>query len=149
MMKDSFLKLSDKQVMALTIYGEARGESTDGKIAVGSVILERVKHRKWDGETVKEVCFKKWQFSCYLENDPNYGKLLNIAENWDAAMATNPALNDCYTIASGLIDGTIPETPEIEAAHCCQYATRRGAAAVKWDDGMTEIATIGGHVFYA
>lgn len=148
-MNSSFLKLSAAQIMALTIYGEARGESDAGKIAVGSVILERVDHRTWDGRTVQEVCLRKWQFSCFLENDPNYGKLLSIAENWDAAMATNPALNECYGIAVGLIGGTIPRTPEIARYHCCQYATAKGAEAVTWDDKMKEIARIGGHIFYA
>lgn len=87
-MKEALLKLSAAQIMALTIYGEARGESTEGKIAVGSVILERVDHRLWDGRTIQEVCLRKWQFSCFLENDRNFGRLLNIAENWDAAKAT-------------------------------------------------------------
>lgn len=149
MMNNAFLKLNAAQIMALTIYGEARGESTEGKIAVGSVILERVDHRAWDGRTVQEVCLRKWQFSCFLENDPNHGKLLAIAENWDAAMATNPTLNDCYGIASGLLNGNIPRTPEIAKWNCCQYATAKGAENVTWDDKMTEILRIGGHIFYA
>jgi hypothetical protein len=148
-MKDSFLKLTDAQVLALTIYGEARGESTEGKIAVGSVILERVDHRDWDGKRIMDVCFKKWQFSCYLENDPNYGKLLNIAEQWYESMTSNPALNDCFGIAIGLISGNIDRTPEIAASHCCQYATAKGAETVKWDDGMKIVATIGHHIFFA
>jgi spore germination cell wall hydrolase CwlJ-like protein len=148
-MKDSFLKLSNAQVLALTIYGEARGESTEGKIAVGSVILERVDHRDWDGKTIKEVCFKMWQFSCYLENDPNYGKLLNIAEQWNESMTTNTALNDCFCISLGLISGNIDRTPEIAAAHCCQYATAKGAENVTWDDKMKVVATIGHHIFFA
>jgi spore germination cell wall hydrolase CwlJ-like protein len=148
-MNASFLKLNAAQIMALTIYGEARGESDAGKVAVGSVILERVDHRAWDGRTVQEVCLRKWQFSCFLENDPNFGKLLNIAENWDAAMATNPALNECYGIAVGLLNGTIPRTPEIARFHCCQYATEAGAESAKWDDHMKLIAEIGNHRFYA
>ena len=123
MKNESFLKLDDAQLMALTIYGEARGESYDGKVSVGTVILERVDHRDWDGKTIKEVCLKKWQFSCYNENDPNRGKLLNIAEQWDEAMATNPVLNECYGIAAGLLNGSIPRTPEIAEAHACQYMT--------------------------
>ncbi len=149
MKTESFLKLTPAQIMALTIYGEARGESAEGKIAVGSVILERVDHRGWDGKTIPEVCLKRKQFSCFNENDPNYGKLLNIAENWDAAMATDMALNECWGIAVGLISGNIDRTPEIAAAHCCQYATRTGRQAVNWDDKMEIVIEIGGHVFLA
>jgi spore germination cell wall hydrolase CwlJ-like protein len=147
--KDAFLKLTPAQVLALTIYGEARGEPTADKIDVGSVILERVDHRDWDGKTIQEVCFKRKQFSCFNENDPNYGKLLNIAENWDAAMATNASLNECYGIAQGLIDGSIPRTPAIAAAHCCQYATAKGASDVSWDDGMKVVKRGKHHIFFA
>lgn len=47
---NTFGHLVDSQIMGLTIYGEARGELTAGKIAVGSIILERVDHRDWDGK---------------------------------------------------------------------------------------------------
>lgn len=40
-----FGKLSPSEILALTLYGEARGESREGKIGVGTVILERVQHR--------------------------------------------------------------------------------------------------------
>lgn len=143
----SFLKLSDAQIMALTIYGEARGESVEGQIAVGSVILERVDHRNWDGKTIREVCLKKWQFSCFNENDPNYGKLLHIAEQWDEEIATNAALNSCWGIALGLVSYNIPRTPEIAASHCCQYATKAGLGGVTWDDKMKIVAEIGNHFF--
>ena len=149
MRTESFLKLTDAQLLALTIYGEARGESAEGKIAVGSVIIERVHHRKWDGQTIKEVCLKPWQFSCFNERDPNYGKILNIAEQWDEAMATNKALNECFGIAVGLLTGDIDRTPEIAAAHCCQYATDVGAENVTWDDDMKVVARIGNHIFFS
>lgn len=146
---ESFLKLSDAQLMGLTIYGEARGESTDGKIAVGTVILERVDHRDWDGKTVREVCLKPWQFSCFNPNDKNYGRLLNIAEQWDEAMAVNGILNECYEIAIGLLSGRIQRTPELAYWHACQYATARGSQDARWDDKMKVVAKIGAHIFYA
>lgn len=148
-MHASFLKLTPAQALALTIYGEARGESTEGKIAVGTVILERVDHRDWDGKTITEVCFKKWQFSCYNEHDPNYPKLLHIAERWDSEMAVTPNLNDCFGIALGLINGHIPRTPEIAASHCCQYMTAAARDKVTWDDKLKLVTTIGHHLFFA
>ncbi len=142
----AFLNLSEKQLMALTIYGEARGEPDKGKIAVGSVILERVEHRDWDGKTIHEVCLKPWQFSCFNENDPNRGKLLHIAEAWDEAMALNPTLNDCYCIAAGLIDGLILRTKEISENHATQYV--RTDCEASWLKYMRKFATIGHHDFY-
>lgn len=147
-MNESFLKLTPTQILALTIYGEARGESTEGKIAVGSVILERVDHRDWDGKTIPEVCFKKWQFSCYNERDPNYPRLLHIAERWDVEFKMSVSLNDCYDIALGLMNGNIIRTPAIAETHCCQYMTKEACEFVKWDDKMKVIVEIGNHLFF-
>ncbi len=148
-MKEAFLKLIPSQVLALTIYGESRGEPREDKIDVGSVILERVDHRDWDGKTIHEVCFKRKQFSCFNEDDRNYGKLLHIAENWDKAIATDAALAECFNIALGLIDGSIARTPEIAAVHCCQYATVKGADSVTWDDHMKVVKRGRRHIFFA
>ena len=148
-LKDDFWHLYEDQVFGLTIYGEARGESRDGKIAVGSVILERVDHRDWDGKTIKEVCLMPYQFSCYLPADPNYYKLLMIAQHWDDSFIASGPLYLCFAIARGMMDGKIPRTPEIAANHCCQYATQRGTENVTWDDKMKLVAKINHHLFYA
>lgn len=137
-----FDHLSDKQLLALCIYGEARGETDEGKIAVGSVVLERVRKGGWYGNSIHEVVLKPFQFSAFLERDPNYGKLVHIADQWDEEMATNTALNDCYTIASGLIDGEIQEN--VAATH---YHTTN--IKPSWAKTMEPVATIRHHIFYA
>ena len=53
----------DIDVLARTIYGEARGESISGMEAVASVVLNRVafskrRRRYWWGNTITEVCRK-------------------------------------------------------------------------------------------
>lgn len=141
-----FGELTDKQLMGLTMYGEARGESRSGRIAVGSVILERVEHRNWDGLTVQEVCLKPYQFSCYLPNDPNYPKLRQIAENWFRSASTDKALNECYALATGLIDGMIPRNSLIKTNHVLQYKTK--SCKADWAESMRLITTIGNHQFY-
>ena len=137
----TFDQLNDKQIMALTIYGEARGEPEEGKIAVGSVILERVKQGGWFGHSIGEVCLKPYQFSCYLPNDPNYPKLCHIAEMWDFKIAQDEALKECFDVASGLIDGTIQ--PNIRATHYETFVTH-----ASWEKSMTLVATIGTQRFY-
>ena len=141
MKTDKFLNTSEKQILALAIYGEARGESTEGKIAVGSVILERVKRNKWYGQGVHGVILKPWQFSCFNENDPNYQRLLHIAEQWDEEITINMALNDCYGIAAHLLDGTI--SPNVEATHYKVYT-----CDASWAKKLTKIARIGTHEFF-
>jgi spore germination cell wall hydrolase CwlJ-like protein len=143
-----FYELDTKQVLGLTVYSEAGGEITEGKIAVATVVMERVDHRNWDGKTIIEVCFKKRQFSCYNEFDKSYGKTLHIAEAWDSSLATDFALMDCYSIAIGMIEGYIPRHPIIAAAHCCQYLTTAGKKDADWWKAMDFLVKIGGHEFY-
>jgi len=144
---DNFGNLTDTQLMALTIYGEARGESREGKIAVGSVILERVDHRQWDGTTIHEVCLMPYQFSCFLPSDPQFNALRLIAGTWPAKFLRSLPLQECYQIADGLIRGDIPRTKEIADAHVCQYKTIECPAS--WAAKMKLIVTIEAHEFYA
>ena len=169
---DTFGHLNDKQLLALTIYGEARGERPIGQIAVGSVILERVDHRDWDGKTIQEVCLMPYQFSCYLPEDPNFPKLKAIAENWDAAIDQTSSLHHCYRIAAGLLDGVIPRDMVIAKFNATQYVTAAyrsmmdrkadelrdaespmGKLAIfdkkRWWIRMRKVTTIGAHEFYA
>jgi hypothetical protein len=168
LLNETFGSLDDKQLLALTIYGEARGEVYKGLIAVGSVILERVAHRGWDGDTIKEVCLMPWQFSCFLPNDPNFAGLKNIVSHWDASYRQSKVLQNCYAVASGLMDGTIERTPEIAANHVCQYVTvawrkQLDERAVnektpakqeeinkkRWWRDMELVVVVGHHGFYA
>lgn len=148
----TFGHLDDKQLTALTIYGEARGETKAGKIAVCSVILERVDHRNWDGKTIQEVCLWPYQFSCFLPDDPNFKALKLIAENWDEKYQTSLDLQACYHVASDLIKGIFPRTKEIAENHCCQYVTtelRKSKKCPKWVKEMKLVLTEGNHEFYA
>lgn len=138
-----FENLSDAQLLALCLYGEARGESAEGKIAVGSVILERARRGGWYGRTIRDVILKPYQFSCFLKTDPNYPKLVRIAQQWDDRMAANAALRDCFRIAQGLLNGDIDRSPE-GATH---YHTKGVDPA--WDDRMRFVAAIGNHDFFA
>jgi hypothetical protein len=56
--------LPDEAILALTLYGEARGEPIEGIIAVGCVIRNRVNDTKkrWPN-TYRGVCLQPWQFS--------------------------------------------------------------------------------------
>ena len=61
----------DVLIMAKTLFGEARGEGLKGIEAVANVIINRVKHAQqvgsfWWGNTIREVCQKPFQFSCWI-----------------------------------------------------------------------------------
>lgn len=53
----------DLMLMARVIYGEAAGEPYIGKVAVGAVVLNRVRSPLFP-DTIAEVIYEPWQFSC-------------------------------------------------------------------------------------
>ena len=73
----------DRDTLARTLWGEARGEGLAGQIAVAWTIRNRVndgKAKSWWGEGYTGVCLKAYQFSCWNKNDPNY-RFLSGAES--------------------------------------------------------------------
>ena len=74
----------DISVMAGTLWGEARNQGDEGMIAVGNVIMNRVKAKSWYGDHIKGVCLKAWQFSCWNDDDPNKEKILALDYTDDA-----------------------------------------------------------------
>ena len=86
---------SQRDVVAMTILGEARGEGEAGMYGVACVIAQRVINRN---KTAKQVCLQKgkriWQFSCWDERDPNRKKLPTLLKTHQHAayakmLATN------------------------------------------------------------
>jgi hypothetical protein len=130
--KQYFTALSDWQLMGLCIEREAGGEPREGKIAVGTVILERVEHRNWDGKTVHEVILKPWQFSWTMPeiNKPYYNEAVSMARNW-REFSADKTLSDCCDIAKGLLDGSISVDEDLRKVNCVQYLNPKVAAATK------------------
>lgn len=63
--------VSDDTWAIMTIWGEARGESKEGKIAVGEVIRNRMKRKYSSDGTASGTVLKRLQFSCHNHDDPN------------------------------------------------------------------------------
>ncbi|TAN54915.1 MAG: cell wall hydrolase, partial [Rhodospirillales bacterium] len=100
--------LDPADVLARTIWGEARGESKAGREAVAAVVMNRVgvagRHggRFWWGNDVVSVCLKPWQFSCWNANDPNRAKLQAVDEN-------NRVFAQCRRIADAALTGELDD----------------------------------------
>ena len=81
--------MDEVDILARTIYGEARGEGLEGMEAVALVVINRVKAKKWftgydliNGvkiPSVAQTCLKRAQFSCWNKNDANYPLLKKIS----------------------------------------------------------------------
>ncbi len=57
-------------LLARVIHGEARGESFEGKVAVGAVILNRVDDEQFPS-TIREVILQRGQFSSLIDGQAN------------------------------------------------------------------------------
>lgn len=154
--KPYFDALEDWQLMGLCIEREASGEPYEGRVAVGTVIMERVTHRKWDGDTIHEVILIPWQFSWTMSEAglDYYNKSVIIAMDWDSYYQNKKDLADCANIAKGMLAGITPKDAELAKWHCCQYlnpnaSIQSAATKAKWlKSGMKLIKTIAHHQFF-
>ncbi len=90
-------------VLALLIWGEARGESVAGQIAVACVVRNRVLR---SGHDWIAVCLAPKQFSCFNADDPNYPKILRAADVLMTGELT-PELAQALWISEGVIAGHV------------------------------------------
>ena len=127
-------------VLARTLWGEARGEGTEGLQAVANVILNRVKIAEsrgkfWWGNTIIQVCQKPYQFSCWNRSDPSFKRLQEVDES-NLYFATS------IRIARRAVAGVLEDITH--------GATHYHANYVKpyWAKGQEPVVTIGNHIFY-
>jgi len=120
----------NQETIAMTILGEARGESYVGMYAVACVIQQRAKDRN---KTPAQICLQRKQFSCWNSNDKNKPKLRGLLKTKEAYWAKQMAihitkLNSNYTK---------------QADHYCTLK-----AKPYWAKGKTPVIIIGNHKFF-
>ena len=81
-------RTSDLQLLARAINGEARGESYEGQVAVGAVILNRVKSSKFPN-SVSAVIYQPGAFTAVSDGQIN----VPLDENSTVVKAAQDALN--------------------------------------------------------
>lgn len=136
-------KLTKIQILALTAYGEARGEPIEGIVAVMSVIRNRVNEGRFGGNTYQAVCLKPKQFSCWNEDDPNRKLLDRAVESLEQGILPR-VLELCMLLAEGITKGIIPDNTK-GSNH---YLTRKlfNEGTISWAKGSPK-ALVGNHVF--
>jgi spore germination cell wall hydrolase CwlJ-like protein len=74
----NYYKYTDEEfyMLAQVIHAEARGESTEGKIAVGNVVMNRVLGRGFPGSTIKDVVSRPGQFAYNPNTKPGVASKL-------------------------------------------------------------------------
>ena len=115
---------SDIQLLARAINGEARGESYEGQVAVGAVILNRVKHSSFPN-TIAGVIYEPGAFTAVADGQINHP----IAEDSTVFKAARDAMNGW------------------DPTNGCIYYFNPDTATNKWIWSKTIVKTIGKHHF--
>lgn len=113
---------SDLYLLAKCIYAEARGESYTGQVAVGAVILNRVKSSAFPN-TVAGVIYQKGAFTAVSDGQ------INLEPDKTAMNAASDALNGW------------------DPTYGCIYYYNPAVATSSWIFGRKTVTTIGKHVF--
>jgi N-acetylmuramoyl-L-alanine amidase len=129
----------DIDILARTIYGEARGEYTKtgltALIAVANVILNRLKAGKY-GTTLTQVCLKPRQFSCWNKDDLNLPLIQGDDLETDPLFAITK--NVAKKVASGLWPDVTRASDHYHTTSCKPYWAKASKVRVR----------LGKHVFY-
>jgi spore germination cell wall hydrolase CwlJ-like protein len=130
----------DAHWMALTMWGEARGQGEEGMRAVGHVIDNRRRlgrHGSFATETVTEA----WQFSCWNANDPNRAAMLGVLDLPRGSRDYRLWL-EARRLANEILAGRSTDP----TGGALFYHTT--AVAPRWSQGVTPVARIGTHLFF-
>ena len=112
------------ELLARLINGEARGEPYEGQVAVGAVVMNRVKSSEFP-DTISGVIYQKGQFSCVTDGQ------------FDKAIDENSTV---YKAAREALNGADP-------TNGCVFFYNPKTTKSKWLYTRKTVVTIGSHRF--
>ena len=115
---------SDVQLIARAINGEARGESYEGQVAVGAVIMNRVRSSSFPN-TISGVIYQQGAFTAVSDGQINVA----IAKDSTVVKAAQDAINGWDPTGGAL------------------YYFNPDTATSSWIWSRPQIKTIGKHIF--
>lgn len=135
--------------MARTIWGEARSETYKGKLAVGFVILNRLRNPGWwtreQGDDIKDDTLSAtvrdpWQFSSWNEGDPNRPRMkaLHFED-----IKGNGTFADCMAAALEVLNGDVSDPTKRADHYFAEYID-----TPEWAKETDFTVQIGTHRFY-
>ena len=113
---------NDLNLLARAIYGEARGEPYAGQVAVGAVILNRVRDSRFP-KTLAGVVYQSGAFEVVSDGQ------INLSPNSTAYQAARDAMNGW------------------DPTYGCLYYYNPRTATNRWIKSLPISVTIGSHVF--
>lgn len=113
---------SDAKLLSRIIYAEARGEPYEGQVAVGAVVLNRVKSSSFPN-TVSGVIYQSGAFDAVSDGQ------INMTPDKTSMSAAKDALNGW------------------DPSYGCTFYFNPSTATSKWIWSKTQIVKIGKHIF--
>lgn len=124
--------------LALNIYQEARGEPLEGKVAVASVVKNRVKNKHYPNTYCKVVQQRRGnicQFSWYCEGKPEpYFRSMELPD----AQAFKIAVEITLKVMDNIIIDNTDGSTHFHASYVQPY----------WSNSLVHTVQYGDHIFY-
>jgi N-acetylmuramoyl-L-alanine amidase len=132
------LRRGDAEVLARTLYGEARGEGIAGMTAIAWVVVNRAKHVGVRfPDTISGVCKQRAQFTCWSPSDPN-------AKLCAAVTEADPSFALALYVAMAVLTGQV----EDNTGGADHYFVTNMKNPPSWRSDMKFLKRIGAHSFY-
>ena len=138
-----FYQDSDEVLLARMLLGECEGCSPEEKIAVAYTSINRINdNKKWNGETLKEVILKPYQYSAF--NEGINGKLK------DPLRYNSEEFLKCLKLSEEILAGKYQDP--LGATHYLNpnHPNLKGRPLPKWIEKLESLGRIedGFHMFY-
>lgn len=124
---------SQDAIAVSNIWAEARGEPYPGKIAIGEVMRNRMKHKYSSNGTISDTVFRPYQFSGFNTDNPWRYDIFNINDS-------DPIVRDCI---NAWIDSARTNLA-CGAVLYCNWSLVQPS----WATYEDLVATIGNHSFF-
>lgn len=98
----------EDEVLAATLWMEARGDGSRGMQAVANVICNRAKRPSWWGKDIRSVCLSPYQFSSWNDDSPEIAPLMAVMDG-KGAVADLQAWQEALSIADMAAEGRLPD----------------------------------------
>jgi len=152
--------LTDLDALTLTMWAEAAGDTVEGmssveeRIAVGCVIRNRVKLPDRYGDSYREVCLRRRQFSCWNQgSDANHVRLMALAAVLLAGQPVSAVVLETRALARLIITGVLLDRVNGATSYYAPKAMKPKGSKPKWifRDGteVSPVAIVGTQRFYA